>query len=242
MTVEVVSSDAGAAAAAWLAAVFASPRQIVAHLGAAVGIVLVLAGAFVRTMIPLRWLAVGSNTGLLVYGALHPSTLTLLIAALLLPLSVYRAVEVTRLSHRVNRAEVDADLAELWLKPYMKTRRLKAGQTLFCKGDRASRLYLLVHGRMELADIGQPLETGRIFGEIALFSPSRIRTHTARCVTACTVLEIEESTVRQLYFQNPAFGFHLIDLLARRLSSDVERAEQRRGSARGDAADASAGL
>jgi len=80
---------------------------------------------------------------------------------------------------------------------------------------------------MELAEIGQPLPAGRIFGEIALFSPNRFRTQTVRCITACTVLEIHESTVKQLYYQNPAFGFHLIELLAGRLSSDVERAERR---------------
>jgi len=200
-----------------------SPAQVVAYLCAAAGVGLVIVGAFVRTMMPLRWLAVGSNIGLAVFGALHPSAITFTIAVLLLPINIYRAAEVTRLTRRVNRAETSADLAGLWLKPYMKARELKAGQTLFAKGDAADRLFLLAHGQMELADIGQPLEAGRIFGEIALFSPSRTRTHTARCVTDCTVLEIHETTVKQLYYQNPAFGFHLIALLAGRLSADVAR-------------------
>jgi CRP-like cAMP-binding protein len=116
----------------------------------------------------------------------------------------------------------------------MKARRLKAGQHLFTKGERANRLYLLVDGEMELADIGQRLESGRIFGEIALFSPSGLRTHTARCLSDCSVLEIHERTVKQLYYQNPAFGFHLIELLTGRLIADVEREDGRRGT--GDAA------
>ena len=66
-----------------------------------------------------------------------------------------------------------------------------------------------------------------IFGEIALFSPEHVRTNTVRCLTRCVVLSIHESTVRQLYFQNPAFGFHLIELLAARLSTDVKSVEQR---------------
>ena len=222
-----LTTQASAQAAAFLVAMLASPQQIVAHLAAAAGIGLVIAGAFMRTMMPLRWLAVGSNVGLMLYGALRPSPITFLIAFALLPINVYRAVEVTRLTRRVNRAAVAAEMAALWLKPYMKARRLKPGQTLFSKGDKADRLHLLADGEMELADIGQPLEAGRIFGEIALFSPNRIRTHTVRCVTACTVLEIHESTVKQLYYQNPAFGFHLIELLAGRLSNDVERAERR---------------
>ena len=85
---------------------------------------------------------------------------------------------------------------------------------------------ILPDGRMELVDIGQMLQPGKLFGEIAFFSPSRRRTRTARCVDDCTVLMIDETTVKELYFQNPSFGFHLIGLVAGRLSSDVERLEK----------------
>ena len=84
-----------------VALVLASPQQIVAHLAAALGVGLAAAGAIVRTMKPLRWLAVGGNLGLLAYGALHPSPTTLAVAACLLPINLYRAVEVTRLTRRV---------------------------------------------------------------------------------------------------------------------------------------------
>ena len=47
--------------AAFLAGVMISPSQIVAHGAAAAGVALVAAGALARTMMPLRWLAVGSN-------------------------------------------------------------------------------------------------------------------------------------------------------------------------------------
>lgn len=208
----------------FVAAALASPTQMVAHLAAGVGIALVLAGAFARTMLPLRWLAAGSNAALVVYGALHPSLITVLLTAPLLPINLYRAVEVTLLTRRVNRAGVGADMASLWLRPHMKARRLKAGETLFSKGETADRLFLLAEGQLEVADIGVMLEPGRIFGEIALFSAQHRRTHTLCCNTACTVLEIHESTVRQLFYQNPAFAFHLMELLAQRLGSDIERA------------------
>jgi len=218
-----MAAHTSAAVMAYLAAVLSSPTQIVATLAGALGIGLVVSGALTRTMLPLRWLVVGSDASMLVFGALHPSTITMVVATCLLPINLYRAIEVTRLTRRVVRAQADADLAGVWLKPYMKPRKLKAGQVLFNEGDEADRMYLLVDGNLELVDLGKPLERGRIFGEIALFSPTRRRTHTARCVTACTVLEIHESTVKQLYFQNPAFGFHLIELLAGRLSADIER-------------------
>ena len=229
MLVELGALLARAGSEAWAfgAELLRSPVQMAAHLAAAAGIALVAAGALARTMMPLRWLAVGSNLGLLVYGALHPSPITLAIAATLLPINTYRAIEVTRLSRRVHRAAASAELATLWLRPHMVSRRLKAGQVLFAKGDTAEHLFLLADGHMALADIGEPLGLGHIFGEIALFSPDRLRTHTAQCVTACTVLEIHESTVRQLFYQHPAFGFHLIELLAANYSRNLVRTERR---------------
>ena len=211
----------------YLALITSSPRQILAHLAALVGVVFVSVAAFVRTMIPLRWLAVGSNIGLLLFGALHPSVPTLMVSGALLPINLWRAIEMMRLTRRVRRAASDADLAAVWLKPYMKPLRLREGKVLFRKGDKADRLFLLTDGELELVEAGARLQPGRIFGEIALFSPAHVRTNTVRCVTRCVVLAIHESTVRQLYFQNPAFGFHLIELLAARLSTDVGRAERR---------------
>ena len=70
-------------------------------------------------------------------------------------------------------------------------------------------------------------EAGRIFGEIALFSPDQTRTQTVRAISDCTVLEIAGSTVKELFYQSPAFGFHLMELLAVRLGADVQRAERK---------------
>lgn len=204
-----------------------SPQQMLAHGAIVLAFLLTLSGAYARTMMPLRWLAAASGVASLAYAVLAPSPITLLTAGLLLPLNLWRAVEVTRLTQRVRRAGVQADMAGVWLKPYMKSRHLKAGQLLFAKGDFADRLYMLVHGDAELAEIGRPLEPGRIFGEIALFSPDQTRTQSVRAVSDCTVLEIAGSTVKELFYQSPAFGFHLMELLAVRLGADVQRAERR---------------
>lgn len=213
-----------------------SPTGLIALAAAAVAISFVVVGALVRTMIPLRWLAVGANAGFLVFGAMHPSPITFVVALVLLPVNVWRAVEMMKLTHRVKRAVGQADLSGVWLKPYMWKKQLDAGTTLFSKGDLADHLYILVEGRMELTDIGAPIEPGKIFGEIAFFSPNRRRTHTARCIEGCTVLMIDETTVRQLYYQNPSFGFHLMGLVAGRLSSDVERMEKLLAAAKAPAA------
>jgi len=210
-----------------LTRVQSSPQQMLAHGAIGLAFLLTLAGAYASTMMPLRWLAAASGLAALAYALLAPAPITLLTAGLLLPLNLWRAVEVTRLTQRVRRAGVQADMAGVWLKPYMKSRRLKAGQLLFAKGDFADRLFMLVHGEAELAEIGRPLEAGRIFGEIALFSPDQTRTQSVRAVSDCSVLEIAGSTVKELFYQSPAFGFHLMELLAMRLGADVQRAEQR---------------
>ncbi len=204
--------------------VLSSPWHIAAHVAAGIGVAMMMAGALARTMMPLRWLAVGGNLGLIVFGAMQPAPLTLLTAAALLPVNLYRAIEVTRLVKRVQRARVGADMASIWLRPHMKARKYKAGHVLCRKGDVANDLYLLADGQLELSDLGVAIEPGRIFGEIALFSEDRTRTQTVRCVTDCTVLEITAETVRQLFYQNPSFAFHLMDLLARRLRNDIVRA------------------
>jgi hypothetical protein len=208
-------------------AALASPREIAAYVAGGLAASFVIGSAFVQTMIPLRWLAVAGNVGFIVYGALHPQWLTLVVAAVLLPINIRRARQMMRLTRRVKAAEAGGELSVLWLRPYMKSRRLKAGTVLFRKGDLADHLYCLVDGQVELVEIGLRLEPGRIFGEIAFFAPDRRRTLTARCVDDATVLMIDEPTLKQLYHQNPSFGFHLIALVAARLSQDVRRIEQR---------------
>jgi len=213
--------------------VLSSPRDLVAYVAGGLAASFVIGAAFVRTMIPLRWLAVAGNLGFVVFGALHPQYLTLFVSAVLLPINVRRALQMMRLTRRVKAAEAAGDHSGLWLRPYMKSRRMKADTVLFRKGDLADHVYCLAEGRIELVEIGVRLEPGMIFGEIAFFAPDRRRTLTARCVGNCTVLMIDEVTLKQLYHQNPSFGFHLIGLVVGRLSQDVRRIEQRLAEVQG---------
>jgi CRP/FNR family transcriptional regulator, cyclic AMP receptor protein len=200
-----------------------SPAEIAALVSVLVAAGLVLVSSFVKTMIPLRWLAIGSNFGYVIYGAIHPSYPMLLLHAVLVPINLYRLREMVRLTRRVVAATAAAERSGVWLKPYMRAAKLRAGTVLFKQGDVGDRLYLLAEGRIDLVEIGGSIEPGVIFGEIAFFAPDRRRRLTARCGEDSIVLSIDESTVRQLYYQNPAFGFKLTELVAARLSADVER-------------------
>jgi len=221
-----------AAAVASLTGDLSSPLEILALSSALVAAALVVVSAFVKTMIPLRWLAVGGNLGFLVYGVLHPSAVMVLLHGALLPINVRRATDMVRLTRRVSAAAAAQDLSGVWLKPYMRKRRYKAGHVLFREGDTATHLYFLVEGRIVFDEIRETMEAGRLFGEIAFFAPDKKRSLTARCVTDCTVLGIDETTFQQLYFQNPSFGFQVVTLVAGRLMADRRRLQDQLAAAR----------
>ena len=211
------------AVVAHLTHVIQTPAGIIGFFCAGIAALLIVISSFVKMMIPLRWLAIGSNLGFVIYGIIEVSLMTLLLQGLLLPINIYRAIEMQRLTRRVTLAAKSGDTSGVWLKPYMKARKLKANDILFNKGDTADQLYLLAEGRVEFVEIGEFMDPGRVFGEIAFFAPNKRRTQTARCAQDCTVLYIDETTVKQLFYQNPKFGFEMVGLVAGRLSADVGR-------------------
>ncbi len=199
------------------------PKQMVAMASAGVAALLVIVSAFVRTMIPLRWLAVGSNLGFVLYGVLFPNPLMVLLHVVLLPVNLWRVRQMVRLTRRVSAAAADPQQLGLWLRPYMRAAQLKAGAVLFERGAQADRLYFLAEGRIDLPDVGRSMDAGQMFGEIAFFAPDGRRSSSARCATDCTVLSIDETTFKQLVHQNPDFGLEVMRLIAARLSQDVQR-------------------
>lgn len=206
-----------------LAQALADPIQLLALVSAALAGGLVIVSAFVRTMIPLRWLAVASNVGFIVYGLIHPSLLMVALHAVLLPVNLFRVVQMVRLTRRVVASTTDPRQLAVWMRPYMRSRRYAAGRLIFQRGDTADRLYLLAEGAVELPEVGRQLQPGQMFGEIAFFAPDRRRSSGARCLAPSTVLSIDEATFRQLVYQNPDFGLEIVRLIAGRLSQDVQR-------------------
>ena len=53
----------------------------------------------------------------------------------------------------------------------------------------------------------------------------RLRTQTLECTENGEVLQITYEQVRQLYHQNPQFGFYFLQLIARRLFQNIARLE-----------------
>jgi len=205
----------------------ADPLQQVALVAAAIAGALIVASTLVKTIIPLRWLALGGNVGFVIYGLVHPAPMVFLLHVVLLPINLWRVLEMQRLTRRLHDArQLGREELKAWLQPFMKRRRLQPGAMLFRQGDTADRLYVLAEGRLEVVEAGRTIEAGQMFGEIAFFSPDQKRTASVRCLEPSTLLSIDEVSFRQLFFQNPAFGFEVARLIAGRLSDDVSRLQR----------------
>ena len=142
-----------------LAAQLAEPEQVLALAADAVAALLVIVSAFVRLMIPLRWLPVASDVGFIVYGLLHPAPLRVVLHAVLLPVKLWRVWQMTQLTRRVNASAADAQQLQIWLRPCMRSRRCRAGQTVFSSSDLADRLYFVAARQLQvqLPEVGRTL-------------------------------------------------------------------------------------
>ena len=185
----------------------------------------VLATFCMSTMIPLRILALASNVLFMAYGYVDHLYPVLILHALLFPVNTLRLVQFQRLVRDMREANC-GDLSIQSLLPYMTRRKFAAGETLVRKGERADRLYYLLDGELEIADINKVLKSGAVVGEIGVFAPNQKRTATIVCRTECTLFDLTESKAKQLYFQDRSFGFAVLQLIISRLVENNERLMQ----------------
>ena len=90
-----------AVSAARLTPALQAPARPPALVSDALAGSLIIVGASVRTMIPMCWLALGGNVCFIVYGLVHPGLLMVARHAVLLPVNLFRGVQVVRLTQRV---------------------------------------------------------------------------------------------------------------------------------------------
>jgi CRP-like cAMP-binding protein len=180
---------------------------------------------YMRTMIPLRVVGICSNCAFITYGLLDGLYPVLILHLILLPLNSLRLREMLRLTRQVSEA-TQGDLNMEWLKPFTSTRWVKAGDLLFRKGDTADAMFFVVSGRHRLAELGMDILPGQVVGELGLLAPDQARTQTLECTADSEMLQITYEQVKQLYFQNPQFGFYFLQLTARRLFENIARQER----------------
>lgn len=201
-------------------------------MAAWVAALLVFSTFFMKTMIPLRIVAIGSNVAFigyallgLKYGIFDRVYPILVLHTALLPLNVVRLRQIKRLIKTVNEASTSEAFDSL--TPYMTSERHRQGDTLFSKGDPADKLYLISEGSVRFPELDKELSDGTVFGEVGLFAPHGTRSVSAVCETDCRLYAIAKDKVLELYYENPHFGFFLI-----RLMSAIVQPNQTTGASR----------
>lgn len=203
---------------------FIISKMDLANLLGLIGGIFYVASVTLRTMIPLRIAAIISNILFMGYGLLAKALPTFFMYAVLLPINCVRLYQIQQLVKRVKVAS-QGDLDMEWLKPFMTKRNFKAGDVLFRKGDVANAMYYTVTGKFLVKEINLVLPPGRVMGELGFLSPDNKRTATVECVEDGQVLFIIYDKVRELYFQDPDFGFYLLKLTSERLLQNIARLE-----------------
>lgn len=199
-------------------------HDITIALGFVAGI-LYIASHYMKTMVPLRICEIASNALFVVYGLMYPSWPTLALYGILVPLNSLRLYEMLELIKKV-RAASQGDLSMDWLKPFMHKHSYKKGEILFRKGDRAEEMFYIVSGTCHIVELDLDLRAGQMVGELGFLTPDQQRTQTVECTEDVEMLMIAYDKVRELYFQNPSFGYYFLRLASERLLQNVERMER----------------
>jgi hypothetical protein len=171
-------------------------------------------------MRPLPIVALGSNVLFATYAFFSGLYPVLILHVVLFPINLARLVQLQSLTRRVAVAD-SGDLSMADLLPFMHHRKVRAGATVFSKGDIADGLHYIDSGRVEITELGISRGAGEVFGEIGVFAPDRRRTATVVAATDCDLYDLSEATARELYFQNPSFGFAVLRLITLRLLGNV---------------------
>lgn len=196
--------------------------EIFGYLGA----LLTLATFSMKTMLHLRVVGIVANLAFISYGILAGVHPVLLLHLSLLPLNAWRLHQLLALTRNIKEASC-AGLSIDWLKPFSRSRSVRSGEVLFRQGDAANEVLFVLSGSFRAVEADVCLKRGEVIGELGLVSKAHRRTQTVACDEDGTLLVLSYDEVRQLYFQNPKFGYFFLELVAERLMRDVAASTQR---------------
>jgi CRP/FNR family transcriptional regulator, cyclic AMP receptor protein len=172
-----------------------------------------------RTIIPLRVAAIVANALAMSYSFLHGTYPTFALNAILLPLNAWRLYGMQKLIRDIDTA-ARSDLNAQWLLPFMRPQAFKAGDIMMRRDEQATGAFYIVSGEVEIVELGKVSGPGTLLGEIGLFTPDGRRVSTVRCRTDVQAAGIDYDRFKQLYFQNPEFGFRLLHLIVGRMQEN----------------------
>ena len=184
-------------------------------------------------MIALRLIGLGSSVIFLVHGIITESYPTIVEQALILPVNAHGLFKMLRLVRQSKEAAEGHQTME-WLRPFSRRVPVAAGETLFRQGDAAEYMYCIDSGAFRLTETGLLLGPGAVVGELGFLSPGNRRTQTLQCEQAGVLLRISYDRLKELYFQNPKFGFYFLRLISSRLFENHAAAVRAASSAADD--------
>ncbi|HXP92279.1 MAG TPA: diguanylate cyclase [Candidatus Binatia bacterium] len=165
-----------------------------------------------------EYVAVGGL--LLALGALFAGlSIAATCAAIAVIIAAAKLIALGRLMSVVGSDVTDENLLAA-LRPFMAPRKFSAGETIFTRGDKATSLFYLIEGSINLPEINEHVAKGTLFGEIALFTRERRRTLGAKAETDISALEMQAEDLITVVKRNPRIGFYLIGLITQRLTHD----------------------
>jgi CRP/FNR family cyclic AMP-dependent transcriptional regulator len=181
-----------------------------------VAVGLTIATYSMKTMIPLRISGIGANILFILFGYFAPVYPQLILHSVLLPLNIIRLRQMLILVEQV-KSSADSDLSMDWLHPFTSKHRCKKGDLIFKKDDPSTAMYYTLSGSYILEEIGVEVGAGQVVGEMGMVSPNNLRSLSLKCKEAGEMLIISYDHVKELYFQNPQFGFYFLNLITKRL-------------------------
>jgi hypothetical protein len=187
--------------------------QVIGYLAAALG----LAAFAMKGLLSLRALAAAMNVAFAVYGWLAGNPLLMWANVALVPLNLFRLVELWQTKRRAAGLVTTEVLSIDPLLPFMLEIKRAKGTCLFAKGDPAEIMFYIAKGQIRIVEPDRVCRSGDLIGEIALFAPDGRRTATAICETDCVLYALTGKKATELYLEHPAFGLHLVRLITSRL-------------------------
>jgi CRP/FNR family transcriptional regulator, cyclic AMP receptor protein len=177
-----------------------------------------------RTMMPLRIIALGSNLLFIAYGVFEQFYIVIILNTVILPLNIWRLIEIMRLIKSVRSAVDQNDVFDA-LIPFGRRMKLHGGDTIIRKGDLSEALYLVLEGSLWVQEASAELGPGSIVGEIGVLSGKQRRTANVTAKTDCVLARVSAEDFQRVYFTNPAVGLSLVRLVIDRL---IEQLDARR--------------
>jgi len=193
--------------------------DLMGYLGGA----LVFATFYLKTMIRLRLVAIVSNVVFIYYGLMGHLVPIMVLHTLLLPLNIWRLIEVKQLIAKVRASAQTGMSAPELIVPYLRSVWRTKGEAVFSKGDDADCVYYVFEGAVRLSDKNIVVPQGQMIGVNGIFSREHQRTDTAVCLSDVELGVISKDKILELFYQSPDFGAFLIRMVAQRAALDNSR-------------------